>query len=66
MNGIQITIHGAERYTQFYSPVVPPKGSDIYIAGYYYTIVDVEYAITDSRENNHKLEVILKVKKLDL
>lgn len=62
MTDIKITVHGSERYIQFYSPVVPPKGSDIYIDGYY-TIVDIEYSITDSRENNHKLEAILKVEK---
>lgn len=60
MNGIKLHIHGTERtVTSFYSTVVPPVDSQIYIEGYYYTVKSVEYYIAPSREYNNVLEATL-------
>lgn len=64
MNGIRITVSGAERRTQFYSPVVPPTGSEIYIKGYYYTVVRIEYHINDTDQDECRLEAEINVVKL--
>jgi hypothetical protein len=63
MNGIEIEFVGADKTYSFIAPVVPPIGSEIYVGGYYYTVVNVEYYI-NSREYNHKLEATVSLTKL--
>lgn len=63
LNSIEIEFIGAERSVTVFSPVVPQMGNEVYLMGYYYTVIGVEYYITDSREQNHKLEAIVKLQK---
>ena len=63
MNGIKITFSGPETGTyQLFSPVVPPLGSEIYIRGYYYSVIKIEYYITDlPGRDNYILEASVDV-----